>query len=117
IVHTSYSIEFNPGAAITFKKNFPSTTVYDQHINFLLNQGINTSDKNGLPSAKDFMGRQLSGMPQPGEAILIYCGPPCQELSDINRFKKANDIKNSVTATAMGYVDFYRPKYSVSENI
>ncbi|KAJ9073953.1 hypothetical protein DSO57_1011171 [Entomophthora muscae] len=117
LVQTKYSVEFNCGAAITYKKNFPGATVYNQCANMLLKRAIKTHQNESIPTAKDFMGQPLPDMPQPGDVDLIYCGPPCQGFSGINRFKKANDIKNSLIATTLSYVDFYRPKYFLLENV
>ncbi|KAI0222385.1 hypothetical protein L0F63_007074 [Massospora cicadina] len=117
LVQTKYAIEFNCGAAITYKKNFPGATVYNQCANLLLKRAILRREKQPLTAAKDFMGQPLPDMPQPGDVDLIYCGPPCQGFSGINRFKKANDIKNSLIATTLSYVDFYRPKYFMLENV
>ncbi|CAB5396345.1 unnamed protein product [Rhizophagus irregularis] len=50
-------------------------------------------------------------MPAPGDVDFIYCGPPCQGFSGVNRYQKADDIKNSLVATALSYVDFYRPEF------
>jgi site-specific DNA-cytosine methylase len=44
-------------------------------------------------------------------------GPPCQGFSGSNRFKKADDIKNSLVVMYLSFVDFYRPKYSLLENV
>lgn len=40
-----------------------------------------------------------------------------QGFSGINRFKKADDIKNSLVCTALSYVDFYKPEYFLLENV
>jgi DNA (cytosine-5)-methyltransferase 1 len=40
-----------------------------------------------------------------------------QGFSGINRFKQANDIKNTLIATSLSYVDFYKPKYFLLENV
>ncbi|KAJ2826728.1 hypothetical protein FBU31_003364 [Coemansia sp. 'formosensis'] len=56
-------------------------------------------------------------MPQPGDVDFIYCGPPCQGFSRCNRFIKADDIKTSLVANALSYVDFYRPTYFLLENV
>ncbi|PKY44169.1 S-adenosyl-L-methionine-dependent methyltransferase, partial [Rhizophagus irregularis] len=56
-------------------------------------------------------------MPAPGGVDFIYCGPPCQGFSGVNRYQKADDIKNSLVATALSYVDFYRPEFFLLENV
>ncbi len=40
-----------------------------------------------------------------------------QGFSGINRFKKSDDIKNTLVATCLSYVDFYRPTYFLLENV
>lgn len=40
----------------------------------------------------------------PGEVDFIYCGPPCQGFSGINRFHKADDQLNDLIWTALSYV-------------
>ena len=40
-----------------------------------------------------------------------------QGFSGVNRWKKADDIKNSLVATALSYVDYYRPEYFLLENV
>lgn len=56
-------------------------------------------------------------MPQKGEVDFIYGGPPCQGFSDMNRFKKDDDIRNTLVATFLSYVDFYQPDYVLLENV
>ncbi|KAF8858440.1 S-adenosyl-L-methionine-dependent methyltransferase [Acephala macrosclerotiorum] len=43
--------------------------------------------------------------------------PPCQGFSTINRHKKAEDPKNALVAMYLGYVELYRPKYFLLENV
>ncbi|KAJ1983305.1 hypothetical protein H4R34_001360 [Dimargaris verticillata] len=118
IVETKYAVEFMPSAALTFEKNNPGATVYNQCANLLLASAI-AEHANHQPRQQitDFMGRPLSSMPAPGEVDFIYCGPPCQGFSGINRFPKADDIKNTLIATSLSYVDFYRPRYFLLENV
>jgi DNA (cytosine-5)-methyltransferase 1 len=40
-----------------------------------------------------------------------------QGFSGVNRYQKADDIKNSLVATALSYVDFYRPEFFLLENV
>jgi len=35
----------------------------------------------------------------------------------MNRFQQAEDIKNSLVVVFLSYVDFYRPKYVLMENV
>lgn len=47
----------------------------------------------------------------------LYGGPPCQDFSGCNRCPKANSIKNSLLTTFLSFVDHYRPKYFMLENV
>jgi DNA (cytosine-5)-methyltransferase 1 len=40
-----------------------------------------------------------------------------QGFSGINRYQKTNDIKNSLVACFLSYIDHYRPKYLLLENV
>jgi DNA (cytosine-5)-methyltransferase 1 len=40
-----------------------------------------------------------------------------QGFSGVNRYQKADDIKNTLVVTALSYVDFYRPEYFLLENV
>ncbi|KAJ1651493.1 hypothetical protein IWQ61_007957 [Dispira simplex] len=118
LVHTKYAVEFMPSAALTFERNYPSATVYNQCANLLLARAIMEHvDGQTPPPAEDFMGRPLASMPPPGAVGFIYCGPPCQGFSGINRFPKADDIKNTLVTTSLSYVDFYRPRFFLLENV
>ncbi|KAJ1965875.1 hypothetical protein IWQ62_002557, partial [Dispira parvispora] len=118
LVHTKYAVEFMPSAALTFERNYPSATVYNQCANLLLARAIMEHvDGQIPPPAEDFLGRPLASMPPPGAVDFIYCGPPCQGFSGINRFPKADDIKNTLVTTSLSYVDFYRPRFFLLENV
>ncbi|KAI9032735.1 S-adenosyl-L-methionine-dependent methyltransferase [Phycomyces nitens] len=118
VVDTKYAIEFSPSASISFEKNFSGSVAYNQCANVLLERAIALHGRKETPEElKDHLGRPLQPMPAPGEVDFIYCGPPCQGFSGINRFKKADDIKNTLVCTALSYVDFYKPKYFLLENV
>ncbi|CAJ0911529.1 1777_t:CDS:2, partial [Entrophospora sp. SA101] len=118
IVNTKWAIEFAPSAALTFKNNNPDAIVYNQCANLLLERTIAEHVRNERPEEiYDFLKQKVPSMPRPGEVDFIYCGPPCQGFSGVNRYQKADDIKNSLVATALSYVDFYRPDYFLLENV
>ncbi|KAH0545257.1 hypothetical protein FGG08_000711 [Glutinoglossum americanum] len=119
-VKTEWAIEFSSAAALAFKSNLPSVKacfVYNQDANLLLNRAIKEEAGSRLEELIDFQGKKTPPMPKRGEVEFIYGGPPCQGFSGINRFKKTNDIKNSLIATYLSYVDFYRPEYFLLENV
>ncbi|KAI7868026.1 S-adenosyl-L-methionine-dependent methyltransferase [Spinellus fusiger] len=118
VVDTKYAIEFSPSASISFEKNVPGSIAYNQCANVLLERAIaQHGRKESLEKLNDHLGRPLKDMPTPGDVDFIYCGPPCQGFSGVNRFKKADDIKNTLVCTALSYVDFYKPKYFLLENV
>ena len=58
-------------------------------------------------------------IPMPGEVDFISAGSPCQGFSHLNVLKN-NDkgLKNqSLVASVAAYIDFYRPKYGLLENV
>ncbi|KAJ2084197.1 hypothetical protein H4R24_000270 [Coemansia sp. RSA 988] len=118
VVKTLWSVEYMPSAGMTFAKNHPDAQVYNQCSNLLLESAIKAY--HGAPTQpliNKFDGKELPPMPRPGDVDFIYCGPPCQGFSRCNRFIKADDIKTSLIANALSYVDFYRPTYFLLENV
>ncbi|KAI8138541.1 S-adenosyl-L-methionine-dependent methyltransferase [Fennellomyces sp. T-0311] len=117
VVDTQYAIEFNSSAVISFERNFKNATVYNKCANLLLRRAIAQHHGEQVEAMDDELGRRLKDMPKPGDIDFIYCGPPCQGFSGINRFKKADEIKNTLVCTALSYVDFYKPSYFLLENV
>jgi DNA (cytosine-5)-methyltransferase 1 len=104
-----WAIEKDPSAVNSFKANFPSAVVFEEDVNHFLDlllKGIKV-DKNG------------QSLPQKGEIDLILGGPPCQGFSGMNRFSSSQYslFKNSLVVSFLSYVDFYRPKYLLFENV
>ncbi|KAL9030476.1 MAG: hypothetical protein Q9196_001420 [Gyalolechia fulgens] len=64
-------------------------------------------------------GRRSQGIAGPGEVAVICAGSPCQGFSVANRLY-ANDrslLNVSLVASVVAFVDFYRPKYAIMENV
>ena len=75
-------------------------------------------------SVDDFLMQALEGrysvqVPRPGQVDLISAGSPCQGFSHVNSRKAADrSLKNSsLVASVAAFIDFYRPKYAVLENV
>ena len=119
VVETKWAIEYMPSAAKSFAQNHPQCKVYNQCTNLLLERAIAQHTRaEGLDHLKDIRGLAwVPDMPAPGEVDFIYCGPPCQGFSRANRFPKADDIKTSMIANSLSYVDFYRPHIFLLENV
>ncbi|KAI8913753.1 hypothetical protein DFJ77DRAFT_46145 [Powellomyces hirtus] len=117
-VETKYAVEFSSSAGTTFKHNFPNSQVYILCANTLLARAIDIQERGKtLPPIRDQAGEWMAELPPKGSIDFIYCGPSCQGYSGLNRFKKANDIKNTLVVTSLSYVDFYRPTYFLLENV
>lgn len=91
--------------------------VYNQCANILLDRAMKLDEGRELENLIDFQGKITPAMPKKGEVDFIYGGPPCQGFSGLNRFKKDNEAKNTLIATFLSYVDFYRPEYFLLENV
>ncbi len=64
-------------------------------------------------------GRRPEMVARKGEVVFIGAGSPCQGFSSANRLY-ANDsslLNVSLVASVVAFVDFYRPKYLVMENV
>ncbi|KAF9551020.1 hypothetical protein EC957_010788 [Mortierella hygrophila] len=121
IVETKYSVELDQDAAATFSYNFPSVAVRNHDAGLLLKQAIFQSREGGEGQTtrlgKNRMASLSPTMPPPDEVDFIYCGPPCQGFTYATGRSNRDDPKNSLVATAMAYVDFYRPRYLLLENV
>ncbi|KAK4131071.1 S-adenosyl-L-methionine-dependent methyltransferase [Trichocladium antarcticum] len=64
-------------------------------------------------------GKYSENVPRPGEVDFIAAGSPCPGFSLLTQDKsKLNQIKNrSLVASFASFVDFYRPKYGILENV
>ncbi|KAJ8062778.1 hypothetical protein OCU04_008035 [Sclerotinia nivalis] len=117
VVGTAYAIEFDTAACKTFKRNFPDAIVYNHDANKLLEWVVN--DEAGLNAGTlyDMENNALLKMPSKGDIDIIIGGPPCQGWSALNRSKGERCAKRELIATYLSYVDFYRPKYFLLENV
>ncbi|EKM55273.1 uncharacterized protein PHACADRAFT_184086 [Phanerochaete carnosa HHB-10118-sp] len=121
-VETKWAVESSPSAALSFAANNPRCTVYTQCSNVLLRHAIETqqaprSRPRQVASLNHKDKDALPPMPKPGEVDFICGGPPCQSFSGANRWKKADDIRSTLICNTISYVDFYRPKYFLLENV
>ncbi|CAL0301332.1 unnamed protein product [Lupinus luteus] len=72
---------------------------------------------------KDFVesGYKKKLLPLPGDADFICGGPPCQGVSDFNRFRNTQvsleDVKNKHLLVYMDIIEFLKPKYVLVENV
>lgn len=121
MIGTSYAVDSDFAACETFGKNIPGAIVYNIDAGKFLERAMKIDA--GL--VEDFS-REINGneMPSRGDIDMIIGGPPCQGWSKVNRKNNPKKLlKNPICpmresiATFLSYVDFYRPKYCLLENV
>ncbi|KAF9134991.1 hypothetical protein BGW39_005083 [Mortierella sp. 14UC] len=120
MIETKYAVEYDEGASKTFRHNLPEVKMYNNDAGSLLKQAIEEHGGNGGMTTgrdEDRIAPLKQRIPAVGEVDLIYCGPPCQGFTIATGKSNRSDSKNSLVATAMSYVDFYRPRYLLLENV
>ncbi|KAG0264782.1 hypothetical protein BGZ95_003523, partial [Linnemannia exigua] len=118
MVETKFAIEYNEAASKTFKHNLPHVEVINKDAGLVLGQAIaqNGEDKDTrMRKGKDHV--DLPKQPALEKVDFIYCGPPCQGFTHASGRSDRSDPRNSLVATAMSFVDFYRPTYVLLENV
>ena len=77
-------------------------------------------------SVNDYLSKAMAGKQGKGELIaqfgevdVIAAGSPCPGFSSLNRYKASDEslINVSMVASVVSFVDFYRPKYALLENV
>ncbi|CAL1705539.1 unnamed protein product [Somion occarium] len=118
-VETKWAVEVNPSAALSYQANHPETLVYNHSSNLLLKYAMDTFEgRNSKPLfSLHKEPEELPPMPMPGEVDFICGGPPCQSFSRMNHHRSSNDIRSSLVANMLSYVELYRPRYFLLENV
>ncbi|KAF7891357.1 uncharacterized protein EAF02_001682 [Botrytis sinoallii] len=124
VIGTSYAIESDTAACETFARNSPEANVYNCDAGKFLEWAmkIDAGLVQGIPP--DIDGRVFPRMPAKGDIDMIVGGPPCQGWSRANRQNNPKKLlKNPICpmresiATYLSYLEFYRPKYCLLENV
>ncbi|KAI9822297.1 MAG: DNA methyltransferase Dim-2 [Pycnora praestabilis] len=107
-VHYDWAVDLNKHAIYSYKANLTDPTkteLYFGSVNEFLSQGI--------------QGHTSKHIPGPGEVDFISAGSPCQGFSNANQDKNSeNSLRNcSLVASVAAFIDFYRPKYALLENV
>ncbi|KAM0129671.1 hypothetical protein ACHAP3_007700 [Botrytis cinerea] len=109
VLHNKWAVDLFSAALQTYAanlKNPEKTDLYFGSVNDLLSEA--------------FVGNPQSlKIPLPGDVDVIMAGSPCQGFSRMNS-NKGNDqsLRNqSLIASVAAYIDFYRPKYGLLENV
>lgn len=105
-VKMDWAVDFFNEAIHTYHANTQgSTKLYNGSVNDYLINAMN--------------GRRTQGIAKPGEVVVICAGSPCQGFSIANRlYANYRSLLNiSLVASVVTFVDFYRPKYVIMENV
>jgi DNA (cytosine-5)-methyltransferase 1 len=109
-VYNKWAVDMDKIAIHTYYANLQDpqdTHLYYGSVNDQLFQALQGNPKNSKL------------IPRPGEVGFISAGSPCQGFSLLNSNReKEKGLKNqSMVASVAAYVDFYRPKYGLLENV
>ncbi|EJU05028.1 S-adenosyl-L-methionine-dependent methyltransferase [Dacryopinax primogenitus] len=116
---TCWGVDLSPSAHMTFKKNFPNAIAIFQCANEVLRHAIENAQGADHDSLYPIGGGDVAcpPLPNPGDPDIIICGPPCQGYSVLNSYRRTDDIKNTLVANALSYVDYFRPRFFLLENV
>jgi len=107
-VEMGWAVDYFREAIHTYKANARTedTKLFYGSVNDYLSQAIRGKRDNPLVA-------------QQGEVEVIAAGSPCQGFSSINLTKDnyASLINVSMVASVVSFIDFYRPKYALLENV
>lgn len=73
-------------------------------------------------SVNDYLSQAMRGdasVASPGAVEVISAGSPCQGFSNANQWKNSDQalLNVSMVASVVSFIDFYRPKYALLENV
>lgn len=112
-IQNKWAVDYEAFAVHTYKQNLRhDTAVYFGSVNDFLRAGLTGEYETGGKS-------NPYTIPKPGEVDFISAGSPCQGFSNANQ-KKYNEksmINASLVASVASFVDFFRPKYALLENV
>jgi DNA (cytosine-5)-methyltransferase 1 len=109
-VHNEWAVDINKNAIHTYAANLNDprlTKLFYGSVDDLLKQALQ-----GNPNDSELI-------PLPGDVEFISAGSPCQGFSQLNAARNnEKGLKNqSLVASVAAYVDLYRPKYGILENV
>ncbi|KZV97849.1 S-adenosyl-L-methionine-dependent methyltransferase [Exidia glandulosa HHB12029] len=107
-IEAKYAVDINSDAAKAFKKAHAETLVFNEDASRYLacvgyQMGVNDID--GAP------------LPERQSVDVVCAGVPCQGHTTLNIHRTADDPKNCQILTALSFVEKYRPKFFVLENV
>ncbi|KAI9845394.1 MAG: DNA methyltransferase Dim-2 [Sclerophora amabilis] len=107
-VKNKWAVDYNREAIHTYRANLKDpddTEIYFGSVNDFL--------------ARAIAGRYSKWIPEPGQVDFISAGSPCQGFSRANAHTSSESSQRncSLVASVTAFVDFYRPKYALLENV
>lgn len=106
-VVNKWAVDLDIPALHTYRANLrdPDTKLYLGSVNNYLRDGL--------------LARFSSLIPPPGQVDFISAGSPCQGFSNANldRDSEKSLGNSSLVASVASFVDFYRPKFALLENV
>lgn len=109
-IRNTHAVDLDGNAIHTYWANLENrkaTKLFYGSVNDMLTEALK-----GNPSKSDLI-------PLPGDIDFISAGSPCPGFSVLNAFKdNAQGLRNqSLVASVAAYIDVYRPKYALLENV
>ena len=108
-IECQWAVDYCSQAIHTYKANLETrskTRLFRGSVNHYLSSALRGEHLDGLVA-------------RPGEVEVIVAGSPCQGFSLANP-RKGNDeglLNESMVASVLSFIDFYRPKYAILENV
>ena len=108
-VEFEYAVDYANEAIHTYKANLrlgSSVKLFRGSVNQYLSDALQANRSNGMVA-------------QLGDIDFIAAGSPCQGFSFANPFKGTDDslLNESMVGSVTSFIDFYRPKYALLENV
>jgi len=109
-VRVKWAVEVDRAAVKAFEQNHSEAKVFNMDCNQFLEMVVENPRE-----------AEKRCMPRKGEVDCIVGGPPCQGFTDLltNEAKKTEGtkMKNSQVANYVGFIDHYRPRFLLLENV
>ncbi|KIY73204.1 S-adenosyl-L-methionine-dependent methyltransferase [Cylindrobasidium torrendii FP15055 ss-10] len=109
-----WAVEWDESAAKTYMNMHPKTLVYCCDVVGPLAAAM--EDRPPKVHSK-LDGSLYTIFPKPGEVDCICGGPPCQGFSNANPHPQPDDVRCSHPLKLLSYVEFFKPKYFIIENV
>ncbi|RGB28937.1 hypothetical protein C1646_672845 [Rhizophagus diaphanus] len=106
-VECKWAIDTNETAMKTYMHNSKQGDVV------LINESVNKILANAMKNKNN------QNLPNKGEVDIMLAGSPCQGFSRINKHQDTDRsmTNNSLVASVASFVDFYRPRFLLLENV